>query len=65
MSKENVSETQEVPAAEQKKEFSVTIMVSDQNLSYKSDFHEAETIFWLEAVKNLILKKTFETVGLE
>jgi hypothetical protein len=55
--KEPVVETPEV-----KKEFTVTIMVSEKNLSYKSDFNEAETIFWLEAVKNLVIKKTFEVM---
>lgn len=50
----------EVEAVEPKKEFTVTILISDQNLSYKSDFNEAETIFWLESVKALILRKTFE-----
>jgi hypothetical protein len=55
--KEPVIETPEV-----KKEFTVTILVSEKNLSYKSDFNEAETIFWLEAVKNLVIKKTFEVM---
>ncbi len=36
-------------------EFVVQIKISDNNLSYKSDFTEAETVFWLEAVKNIIL----------
>lgn len=47
------------------KEFNVTITISDKNLSYKSDFNEAETIFWLEAVKSLIVQKTFEAVGMQ
>jgi hypothetical protein len=58
-----MSEETAVPEAEvvePKKEFTVTILISDQNLSYKSDFNEAETIFWLESVKALILRKTFE-----
>lgn len=50
----------EVNEAEPKKEFTVTIMVSDQNIAYKSDFNEAETIFWLESVKALILKRALE-----
>jgi len=53
-----MSETQE------QKEFKVEIKISEKNLSYKSDFSEAETIFWLEAVKGLIIKKTFESVGM-
>jgi hypothetical protein len=36
-------------------EFVVEIKISDNKLSYKSDFTEAETVFWLEAVKNIIL----------
>lgn len=56
MSEEEIVET------EQKKEFSVTILISEQNLSYRSDFNEAETIFWLEAVKDLILRRSFEAL---
>jgi len=44
----------------EKKEFKVEITISEQNLSYKSDFSEPETIFWIEAVKSIILKKTFD-----
>jgi hypothetical protein len=58
MSEQNVVE-------EEKKEFNVVINISDKNLSYKSDFNEAETIFWLEAVKALIVQKTFEAVGMQ
>lgn len=43
-----------------KKEFSIEVKISDRNLQYRSDFNEAETIFWLEAVKDLILKRTFD-----
>jgi hypothetical protein len=49
---------------EPKTEFTVEIKISEKNLSYKSDFTEAETIFWLEAVKDLIIKKTFEAAGM-
>jgi hypothetical protein len=49
---------------EAKTEFVVEIKISDKNLSYKSDFTEAETIFWLEAVKDLIIRKTFEAAGI-
>ncbi len=47
-----------------KTEFIVEIKISDKNLSYKSDFSESETVFWLEAVKNLIIKKTFDAAGM-
>jgi hypothetical protein len=42
------------------KEFSIDIRISNKNLQYKSDFNEAETVFWLEAVKGLIIKNSFE-----
>lgn len=51
-----------VEVTEEKKEFTVQILISEQNLSYRSDFNEAETIFWLEAVKDLILRKSFEAL---
>lgn len=71
MSKENktieeVVEVEEVVVEKQEeapKEFTVTIMISDKNLSYKSDFNEAETVFWLESVKALILKRAFDAAG--
>jgi hypothetical protein len=61
MSEETIS----TEITEPKKEFTVTILISEQNLSYKSDFNEAETIFWLESVKSLIMKRAFEASGLE
>lgn len=54
----------DTPQVEQKTEFIVEIKISDKNLAYKSDFTEAETIFWLEAVKDLIIRKTFEAAGI-
>lgn len=47
------------------KEFTVQIKISDKNLQYKSDFNEAETIFWLEAVKDLIIKNAFNKADLQ
>lgn len=44
---------------ESKKEFTIEIKISDANLQYKSDFNEAETIFWMESVKTLILNNAF------
>lgn len=55
MSEENV----------EKKEFKIEISISEQNLSYKSDFSEPETIFWIESVKNIILNKTFDGIRQE
>lgn len=46
-------------------EFTITIKISNQNLGYKSDFSEAETVFWLESVKALIIKRAFDAVGIE
>ena len=59
MTDENI-ETPEAPL-----ELIVQIKISDKNLSYKSDFNEAETIFWLEAVKDLIMKNAFEKADLQ
>lgn len=56
-----VTESTEAP----KKDLLVEIKISDKNLSYRSDFSEAETIFWLEAVKDLIIKNTFSRAGME
>jgi hypothetical protein len=47
-----------------KTEFVIEIKISDKNLSYRSDFSEAETIFWLESVKGLIIKNTFDKAGI-
>lgn len=61
MSEETTTEA----SVEAPKEFSVLITISEANLAYKSDFSEPETIFWLEAVKNIILNKAFEATGLK
>lgn len=47
------------------KQFKIEISISEQNLSYKSDFSEPETIFWIESVKNIILNKTFDGIKQE
>lgn len=60
MTEDNVNDVQDGP-----KEFSVQIKISDKNLQYKSDFNEAETIFWLEAVKDLIIKNAFNKADLQ
>jgi len=60
-----MSDVETVVQEEVKTDFSVEIKISDKNLSYRSDFAEAETIFWLEAVKGLIIKNAFEKSGLE
>jgi len=59
-----VIEVNEV-SQEEKKDLIVEIKISDKNLSYRSDFSEAETIFWLEAVKDLIIKNTFTRAGMD
>ena len=58
MSEENVPQVEE-------KEFNITIKITNQNLSYKSDFSEPETIFWIEEFKDIIMKKTFEEACLK
>jgi hypothetical protein len=61
MSENNeVDVTDAADAPEVKTEFSIEINISNANLSYRSDFPEGETVFWLESVKNLIIKNTFE-----
>jgi len=45
---------------ETSKEFKIEIIISDKNMSYKSDFSEPDTLFWIDAVKYTILKKTFD-----
>jgi hypothetical protein len=59
-----VEETVETPV-QPKKDFAISITISDQNLGYKSDFNEAETVFWLESVKALIVKRAFEATELQ
>jgi hypothetical protein len=54
-----------VETVEEKKDFSIEIKISEMNLSYRSDFAEAETVFWIEAVKDLIIKNAFNKAGLE
>lgn len=61
---ENTEEITEAEATESRTEFAIEIKITNQNLSYKSDFTESETVFWLEAVKSLVLQKSFELTGL-
>jgi hypothetical protein len=66
MSKEKINSEAVTPETElEEKKFQVVIEISNQNLAYKSDFSEPETIFWIEAVKQIILKKTFEDAGIQ
>lgn len=37
------------------KEFKIEIIISANNMSYKSDFDELNTISWLEFIKHTIL----------
>lgn len=55
----------EADATETPREFNITIKISDQNLQYKSDFNEPETLFWIEAVKNLIINNAFSKGDLQ
>jgi len=63
---EEIIETSEVIEINQpveNKEFVIEIKISNANLQYKSDFNEAETVFWMESVKTLILKNAFDKVN--
>lgn len=64
MSENNETTTETNESNPIKTEFVVEIKISDKNLSYRSDFSEAETIFWLESVKGLIIKNTFDKAGI-
>lgn len=61
--KEKEVQKEEIVETESPKELLVEIKISEKNLSYRSDFSEAETIFWIEAVKDLIIKKAFSAAG--
>jgi hypothetical protein len=61
MSEEIIETTEQVES----KEFAIEIKISNANLQYRSDFNEAETIFWIEAVKNIIMKNAFDKANLD
>ena len=65
MSEETTEIIEEIQTTEpvEAKEFSIEIKISNANLQYKSDFNEAETVFWMESVKTLILKNAFDKVN--
>ncbi len=56
MSEDNEVKTETNENNPVKTEFVVEIKISDKNLSYRSDFSEAETIFWLESVKASVIR---------
>lgn len=62
---EQVTDVETVESEEAKTEFSIEINISNKNLQYRSDFGEGETVFWLEAVKDLIIKNAFAAAGME
>ena len=57
--------SEEVNVSEAKKEFKIEVSISEANVSYKSDFPESDTVFWLEWVKNVILQKTLSSLTQE
>lgn len=57
--------SEEITQQESTKEFNISIKITNDNLSYNSDFSEPETIFWLEAIKAIILKKAFDQAGIQ
>lgn len=67
MSEETTEIIEEIQANEpvEAKEFGIEIKISNANLQYRSDFNEAETIFWIEAVKNIIMKNAFDKANLD
>lgn len=64
MSDDTIVEISEDSPVEEVTNFTIEISISNQNLQYRSDFNEGETIFWLEAVKSLIINNTFNKVNL-
>ena len=54
--------TQPVEQPAEERELNINIKITNANLAYKSDFSEPETVFWLEAIKDIILKKAFQDV---
>lgn len=60
-----MSEEIKESSVEQPEEISIEIKISNQNLQYRSDLGESETVFWLEAVKDLIIKNAFNNADLE
>jgi hypothetical protein len=56
------NQASENSSIEDDKEVSIEIVISQKDLRYRSDFSEPETIFWLEAVKSMIIKKSFDPV---
>jgi hypothetical protein len=64
MSDDTIVEISEDTPVEEVTNFTIEISISNQNLQYRSDFNEGETIFWLEAVKSLIINNTFNKVNL-
>lgn len=67
MSEETTETTETIEASQpvEAKEFAIEIKISNANLQYRSDFNEAETIFWIEAVKNIIMKNAFDKANLD
>jgi hypothetical protein len=67
MSEETTETTETIEASQpvEVKEFAIEIKISNANLQYRSDFNEAETIFWIEAVKNIIMKNAFDKANLD
>jgi len=67
MSEETTEIIEEIQTTEpvEAQEFSIEIKISNANLQYRSDFNEAETIFWIEAVKNIIMKNAFDKANLD
>jgi len=56
------NQASENSSIEDDREVSIEIVISQKDLRYRSDFSEPETIFWLEAVKSMIIKKSFDPV---
>jgi len=40
--------------------YEIVISIDSEAVSYKTDFADNETVFWLETVKNIVIKKMAE-----
>ena len=40
--------------------YEIVISIDSEAVDYKTDFTDNETVFWLEAVRNIVIKKMYE-----
>lgn len=45
--------------AEENQDRQITITITDNAVRYETDLHPSDMVFWLEAVKSMVLEKSF------